>query len=157
MITNDNFRFSIKATTGDDGKIDIVIPVPGTFNGIDPSVSNGRLFISALLWTNNPVDEDRITQISLQDKDGVLPVPARAQFANYPILGYSIDPEMTYGNVILAEILLNGSRVTEMGPPLVPRFLPSGFYLCATFTAGDAAANRILYGNFLWIKRTITA
>lgn len=151
----DNFRFGLKATTIEGGSVDIAIPVPGTFNGVDPLVSNGRFFSSGLIWATAPVDQDRLTSICVKDLDGVVPVPARVAFPNYPVLGYSIDPEMTFDSTIIECVYLN-SRPVEIGPAnaLLPRFIPSGLYICATFVSGDSASGRILYGNFLWTRKT---
>lgn len=152
----ENYRFSFQVTTGEDGTSDILIKIPGTFNGIDPAVSSGRFFSSAQLWSLSFVVNDRITEICVKDVDGVIPVPVRALFSSYPILGYSIDPDMSYDSTILGAVLLNSSRPIEIGPASVdmPRFLPSGVYISAKFVSGDSEAGRILNGNVLWTKRS---
>lgn len=152
----ENFRFSVNAETGSDGTVVIQIKIPGTFNGIDPSSSNGRFFSSALIWTNQPTDNDQIVNLAVKDLDGVIPPAATGQFPYYPVLGYSIDPEMSYSGPIQNSILLVRNQPTQIGPsdPDLPRFFPSGMYLCATFVAGDAASGRFFYGNLLWTKKS---
>lgn len=156
----DNYRFSVRVQTGEDGTADIVVKIPGTFNGMNASTSDGRFFSSALIWAEDPVNGDKITDICVKDLDGVIIEAARVAFPDYPIVGYSIDPEIDYeaeGNEsIHPSLWLNGSRPIEIGPANMdmPKFIPSGLYICAKFVAGTVASGRTLNANFLWTKRT---
>jgi hypothetical protein len=83
-----NLRCSATGQTdGVTGALTVLLKVPGTFTAGTPS----RYIKEAVLWLENRQPGDAITALSVTDIDGVVPVPLRGQFPNYPVLQNLID------------------------------------------------------------------
>lgn len=131
---------------------DLTFKVPGTFAGLVPSdPTAGRYFKSFHIWADIPIVTNRLDSLKLVDTDGVVPVPARAAFPNYPnIIEFFSAEDVAAG-------LLNGCyfhpddglkiEPFNEGGQSVVQFLPAGLYLVATIRGNALQAFR---GNLVW-------
>lgn len=126
----------------------ISIKVPGTFSGFPPIDPTGaRYFDHADIMSDSPGTNDYVDAISIEDTDGVIPVPARVAFAAYPTIvnfssdtgvatssksGYYFNPE---GHVKIGTI--DGTL----------QIIPSGLYIIATIHGG---LNKTYQINVVW-------
>lgn len=80
---------SMSGTTNLSGSVTLTFTVPGTFAGGDATQPtwSGLTLKEAQLWFGNPTNGDQIVSITVQDLAGVIPVPARAAYPLYPIIG----------------------------------------------------------------------
>lgn len=147
-----DYLFSLKYSTDLSGTASIAVKVPGTFTGLQQG-NDGRYLAKTLIWTRDHVNGDRLSNLKVRDLDGVIPVGLRPIFPAYPIIASFSDPDLTYtGNFY--ELFIPPQAAVNIGPvdPSKPRFIPSGLYICATFTSGSIIAGREIYINVQWSK-----
>lgn len=145
------------ATTILGGSVDNQIKIPGTFTSFDPAIapSNGRWLKKTMIWTDTGAAGDKIVSLRLEDVDGVIPVPARAAFISYPVISYLMDQDVespgSPGLYIPPGIVLTIEPIDPVDNRGL-QFLPSGLYLCSTFTSGALGINKTCRINYIWGK-----
>lgn len=151
MIVQSSFYFS--ATTILGGAVDLSFKVPGTFSGITPTdAAQGRFFKCMNIWADAPNVADRISVISVNDVDSVVPAPARPLLPTWPdVLPLFTQAEADIGltNGFWIKDVLSITPFDSAGNPSV-HFIPSGLYLKATITAGGLGIGRVFRGNIIW-------
>lgn len=135
---------SASAGTGLGSTATINIKVPGTFGGANPTdATQGRYLKNAKIWVDSPASGDSLTTLQVIDIDGVVPVPARAAFASYPVIADMLD---TVSGFTPALMLPSDGYVAEafdQNGDAMTRFLPSGLYLKAGFQAGSGIGKTV--------------
>lgn len=144
-------------TTGIGGTVTNQLKIPGTFSSMDGSVApaNGRWLKETMIWTDAGAVGDKLTLLRIEDVDGVIPVPARAAFPDYPVLSYLMDQEVESPGA--GGLFIPVGQLIRIQPidPLDVRglqFIPSGLYLCSTFTSGGLSLSKTCRINYLWGK-----
>lgn len=140
------YKFSIPALTL---SIDAQILVPGTFGGLPALVptASGRLITGASIFLGNPMNGDYLSALSVQDIDGVIPVPLRAGFSAYPIIGSRVDSGVAGTN---DGLYVNPNAPLDFTPPPGQNFIPSQLYLVATITKVANLTGDSVYINIRW-------
>jgi hypothetical protein len=124
--------------------------VPGTFAGFPPSdPANGRFFSHAKFCADTPNVGDYVDDLSVEDTDGVVPVPARALFPRYPtIINFSSDTGVATGSK--AGYYLDALGCASIGVLVGgTQVIPSGLYLKATIHGALGSTYRV---NIVWGK-----
>ena len=125
--------------------------IPGTFAGNPPStlVGTGRMFKQATIWSPNWVDGDALTAMQLVDIDGIVPVPARVAFPNYPVIIDFLD--QISGQAKQLSIPSAGVEIDayDSNGQQTAQFLPGQFYFVLTFASGGGAG-RTFRGTIRW-------
>jgi len=87
-------------TDGTTGLGTISVKIPGTFSGFDSTSASwqGRQLLKAGVWLENRAVGDMINAAYINDTDGVIPVPARGAFPNYPVIKNLHDDSMSSAN-----------------------------------------------------------
>lgn len=132
-------------TTSILGTGSLSVKIPGTFAGLAPADPTAVRYLSKIaIWADSPADGDFISSIAIQDTDGVIPVPARAAFPNYPIIAGFLESGVADGGWLKTE----GMTIEPLGGVL--KTLPSGLYITALFTSGGLSLGKIFRVNILW-------
>lgn len=140
--------FSITTTLG--GSATTSVKIPGTFGGIQTSdPTQGRYLKSVTVWCDAPSNGDQITLLQIVDTDGVVPVPARAAFPNYPVIFDMLDTVGGVQSLLLASTPVEFDAFDTSGVA-TSRFLPSQLYLKVTFQAGDLSIGKIMRAVIRW-------
>lgn len=126
-------------TNAETGIGTVVIPVP----------SGGRYPVAGRLMHWDASAGDRITAFTIEDTDGVIPVPVRAAFAAYPVLLNRFDaavPDANKGGFI------SKSGEMDIENP-IPVYLSAGLYLRIQVTLATPAAKDVRV-NLQWLVPT---
>lgn len=142
---------SASATTILGGSKTISIQVPGTFSSVFPTdPTAGRFLASATFWSDATNPSDSIDLLQVVDTDGVVPVPVRAAFPNYPVIFDMID---SIGGV-QSSIMMPTSPLTitafDSSGVASARFIPSQLYIKMTFTTGLLSLGQVFRVLVRW-------
>lgn len=147
-------------TTDDSGVVSIKTKIPGIFTGVNGFVSpfpQGRYFKKAQIWTENGSQGDSITNLRIEDTDGVLGA-ASAAFTHYPVIQTLYDSDVaSNGGATSGGLGIPAGEIMEISAidPIDNRglvFVPAQMYLCSDFIAGDGASGRTIRVNYIWGK-----
>lgn len=138
------------ANTNQAGLVELAIKIPGEFAGLQsgsPAFS-GRIFFQGELWFGTGSQGDYVLAFTVEDRDGVIPVPMQAAFPNYPIIASRQDGALSSENQGLF-------LAPNMRMQLVPAregsvAVPSGLYVCITAQKAGEDLEDTLYANFGW-------
>src|ERR1051326_6278051 len=91
-----------RRTTDETGAASGCMKIPGTFSGIDGFSANpitgllpdGRYLKQAQIWTENGSPGDRVTNIRVEDMDGILSAVS-GSLPYYPVVQYLSDQDIT--------------------------------------------------------------
>jgi hypothetical protein len=141
-----------KIVTNSSGVATLDITVPGTFDTLNPiDPVNGRFLKSAMIWAESPYSNDRITALKIVDTDGVVPLPVRANFPNYPVIVDLIDTISGFDKAVympsLEPLFLEAFDTNSNN---TSRFVPSGLHVVVTIQSGAIEANRNFLINIRW-------
>lgn len=139
-------------TTDITGKASFAIKIPGTFGGLPAGLyepSSGRNISKVDFWTIDGTDGDRLTNMRVEDTDGILSAIS-ANFPSYPVIQYFQDQ--------VADSSLRGFYISPNWPlTMTPvsgdayAYVPSGLYLCADFTSANILGiGRKVVCNITW-------
>lgn len=139
-------------TTDLAGNASFSFKVPGTFAGLPMGLyepSSGRNIQKVDIWTVAGTEGDRITNMRVEDTDGVL-AAISGNFPNYPVIQYFQDQAADSN---LRGFYISASRVLSMTPVSgeAYAYIPSGLYLCADFnTANVVGIGHRVICNITW-------
>jgi hypothetical protein len=141
-----NVRFSF--TTNGLGTATINIPIPGIFSSISrvPNTNNGRTVFRVSLFAGAPLAGDYVSNMTVQDTNGVIPALLQPQFPSYPIVASLADTSIPSGN---AGTYLVTSGTTDFTPDPLSSFIPSQLFVMATFQKASAVVDTIFI-NVVW-------
>jgi hypothetical protein len=127
-------------TNGMTGTVTAQIKIPGTFNGFDRTIlgTQGRFIIAAQVEFGSPTAGDFLSNLHVEDIDGVIPASAHGGFPNYPIVGTRVDPGVSAAN---DGLYLSAEAATIFVPPDEELFIPSGLYLVADLSKPGPVAD----------------
>lgn len=139
-------------TTDNTGVASFSVKVPGTFNGAaETSTTNGRFVQTLEFWTIDGTEGDYITNMRIEDSDGVIPVPLQPSFPFYPIMLYFAD----FGAQppLISGLYLKPGMISLMSPMngALSQFIASQLYLKADFhTANQTLTGQKAICNVRW-------
>lgn len=143
-------------TANDSGEANISIKIPGTFSGVTDDKS-GRFLKYLDVWTDTGTIGDRITGLRLEDTDLILQgLGLSANFPDYPVIHYFQDQDMVETDNIKRGLFLTDRRIRlEKIDEREPfEFIPSGFYLKASYLNGALLGGQKIRVNVGWGKNT---
>lgn len=117
------------------GKAQLVIPVPG------------RYLVSGNIWLGKVAPGDALTKLRIEDIDGVVPVPARGMFPNYPVLISLLDLSFQSPNQVQYFL---PDKPLELKSVQNPPFLTPGLYITAEATKAQPGVDQI-YMNVIFL------
>lgn len=133
---------SNQAEVDGNGEALVEILVPGTFNGVTIFESNGRYISGGETWFDSQHKDDRITEVSVVDKDNILGYGANTVIKTYhdteaaeSLRGWRIP--MKYGHIYAETLGFYG-------------FIPSGLYVAIKGKKGGNITTGTLYLNIEW-------
>jgi hypothetical protein len=152
----------LSGTTDSMGYLELMIKVPGTFNGTEGEkapTSNGRYLEYGEAWFNNPVPGDKVTGIHVLDQDRLIAASVGASLQlgrsatdeeiqagfeqygikaipTYPLVGSYTDDELPADK---QGWFLKTDHSTMVTAASGPGFVPSGFYVRVRIQKGATA------------------
>lgn len=122
--------------------------VPGTFSGFPPvDPTQARFFSRIEIFADNATAGEWVDVISIEDTDGVIPVPARVLFPAYPtIYDFSADVNLATGTNKGGYYFRDG-LVTIGTLDHTLQVVPSGLYFKGTLNGGLNKTYRV---NVIW-------
>lgn len=154
LATATTYSFGFQGITGNsgiDGTVTVSVQIPGTFGGITPADPGaGRYLKNAMIWCDSPATGDQFTLLQVVDTDGVVPVPIRGNFPNYPVIIDLLDNAtggtkalfIPSGGISMDAFDTNGNTTA--------RFLPSQLYLKMTYQAGGLGIGKTFRAVVRW-------
>lgn len=144
-------RLSVE--TGEDGTAIFSMRVPGVFNGlianIDGTVS-GRFLAKAEFRSDSGDPGDTLSELQVRDDQGLIPVPARVQFPEYPIIRRFGDANLT-GKAESGMFLWADHPTVIHSLDHTLEFIASGLLFTGTFQTGAGqVAGKKIRANFIW-------
>lgn len=137
------------------GVANLSVKVPGTFNGITDD-KNGRFLKYVDIWTDIGTNGDRLSDLRIEDTDTILQNLgiSTAAFPDYPILYQFQDQDLVETaslkrGLFLKDQLIHIERIDPRDPY---DFIPSGFYLRATYINAAALGGQKVRVNVGWGK-----
>lgn len=127
----------------------VAVKVPGTFSGFPPVDPAQARYLSYVEFSADTITVgDYVDAISIEDTDGVIPVPARGAFPSYPtIIDFSADSGATGVTIGGYYFDKNTGYVKISTFDGLPQLIPSGLYIKATIHGGLDKVYRV---NIVW-------
>lgn len=138
-------------TTDITGAVTVSVQIPGTFGGVAPvDPSQGRYLKNAMFWCDAPAAGDRLSLLQVVDTDGVVPVPVRGAFPNYPVIFDLLDTA-TGGTsaLFIPSAGITADAFDTNGQPTA-RFIPSQLYAKFTYQAGGLSLGKTIRVIYRW-------
>ena len=150
------YPVSLKITTDVDGLGLVSLKVPGTFNGVT-DLSAGRFLKYLDVWTVSGTDGDYITNLRIDDTDGMIPIALRGNFSFYPTVAYFNDVDIEEDSSTIKGLCLPPGlqiRLDKLDDRELFNFVPAGMYLKCEFKTQNATKQKqIVRFNVGWGKR----
>lgn len=139
------YYFGITGTTDNTGYLELLVQIPGTFNGVNGyplsgDHSNGKYILFAEAKFSSPSLGDKITHLEAVDLDDVIGLGSGT------VLGGYIDTSMPSENRC---IYLKDTSWTRIEVSPGPKFLPSGVYMRIRLQKASSVADTV-YINVFW-------
>lgn len=156
---------SLTDATNAQGIANLNVIVPGTlgklissrqtnpnkvFGGPNKGKTEGRWLDRIVMWSDTFVPGDNVSRIRLVDSDRVLSVDLIAKFPNHPLIYDYLERKGPETLKILHAIYLHPTLPLDYKPASAPLFLPADLSLEIQFTAGVAAAGRVVRCVVYW-------